>query len=328
MLGIYPQSEELNRSGRSIFIYGRKQLMKYIPSIQQMRAFQILYELGSVSETAKRMHVTQPAITTLIKDLEDKLGVQLFKRTTRKLERTEEAHEANRYISRVLRDLNELYDNFQNKNSSPIKQINIVSTATVTQTFLAPLLQEFSVLNPDIRLNLEDCSPTEFYSYLNQNDADIAIGASIRNIDGYKISALFEDPLVALGPKDFFATEQDSIAWSSLQTHKLILVKPGYGIRDLINHTFLNLNLLEELNIVQQVTMINTAISLAKAGLGTTIVPLSIAKYFADEDFCYKLLIEPEVSRTISLVYSKSIQVDHYLYDFINFIKTNFKDKI
>lgn len=302
--------------------------MKYIPSIQQMRAFKILYELGNVSETAKKMHVTQPAITNLIKDLEDKLGVQLFKRTTRKLERTEAAHEANRYISRVMRDLNELYDNFQSQKSSVNKQINIVSTATVTQTFLAPLLKDFSDLHPDICLNLEDCSPAEFHSYLNQNDADIAIGASMRNIEGYNVSTLFDDPLVVLGQPHFFQDDAPCMKWTDLTDYKLILVKPGYGIRDLINKTFLSMDLLENLNIVQQVTLINTAISLANAGLGITIVPLSIAKYFVNDHFQYKLLIDPEVTRTISLVYSKSIQVDHYLYDFINFIKTNFIHKI
>ena len=302
--------------------------MKYIPSIQQMRAFQILYELGNVSETAKRMHVTQPAITTLIKDLEDKLGVKLFKRTTRKLERTDAAHEANRYISRVMRDLNELYDNFQSQDGIQNKQIKIVSTSTITQTFLAPLLKEFSDLQPEIYLNIEECSPAEFYSYLNQNDADIAIGASIKNIDGYNVSALFEDPLVLLTPKELWLNDAETVSWSDLQNYKLILVKPGYGIRDLMNKTFLSLGILDDLKIVQQVTLMNTAISLAKAGMGSTIVPLSIAKHFVDADFKYQLLAEPHVTRTISLVHSKSIQVDHYLYDFINFIKNNFKDKI
>lgn len=302
--------------------------MKYIPSIQQMRAFKILYELGNVSETAKRMHVTQPAITNLIKDLEDKLGVQLFRRTTRRLERTEAAHEANRYISRVMRDLNELCDNFQAKSTAPNKHIKIVSTSTITQTFLALLMKDFSDLHPEICLDLEECQPNDFYNYLNQNDADIAIGASIKSIDGYKMSDLFEDPLVLLGSKNQFLNEGDTIHWKDLVEYPLILVKPGYGIRDLMNKTFLSLGILEELNIIQQTMLLNTAISLAKTGLGMTIIPLSIAKYFIDADCTYKMLVEPEVSRTISLVYSKSIQVDHYLYDFINFIKDNIHSKI
>ena len=302
--------------------------MKYIPSIQQMRAFKILYELGNISETAKKLHVTQPAITSLIKDLEDKLGVQLFQRTTRKFERTDAAHEANRYISRVLRDLNELYDNFQSQNKVVNKQIKIVSTSSFTQTFLAPLLKEFSADYPDINLNLEECSPSEFCSYLSQNDADIAIGASIKQLDGYNIFPLFDDPLVILGPTQDFNTEEDTINWYNLSEYKLILVKPGYGIRDLMNKTFLSLGVMEELNIVQQTVLMNTAISLAKAGLGMTIIPLSIAKYFTNEQCSYKMLTSPEVSRTVSLVYSKSIQVDHYLYDFIDFIKNHIQDKI
>lgn len=295
--------------------------MKNIPSIQQMRAFQTLYELGSVSETAKQLCVTQPAITSLIKDLEVKLNTQLFKRTTRKLERTEAAHEANRYICRVMRDLNELCSNLQNSDE-PSKQIKIVSTTTVTQTFLAPLMKEFMSLRPEITLHLQECQPNEFYNYLMQNDADVALGASISHIDGYHINPLFDDALVAFGNTSCFPDHAEQITWKQLIHHDLILVKAGYGIRDLIDKIFAKVEIIDNIKIVQQVSLINTAITLAKAGLGITVVPESIAKYFVDEHCQYLHLIEPNISRTISLVHAKSVQADHYLYDFIEFVKT------
>ena len=301
--------------------------MKNIPSIQQMRAFQTLYELGSVSETAKQLCVTQPAITSLIKDLEHKLGTQLFKRTTRKLERTDAAHEANRYISRVMRDLNELCTNFKNVGT-PLKQIKIVSTTTVTQTFLAPLMKEFMLVRPDITLHLQECQPTEFYSYLMQHDADIALGASINHIDGYHINPLFNDALVAFGHNSAFSDESEQIKWQELIEQPLILVKAGYGIRDLIDKIFTKVEIFDDVNIVQQVSLINTAITLAKAGLGLTVVPESIAKYFVDDSCQYRLLIEPDITRTISLVHAKSVQADHYLYDFIEFVKTKAPEMI
>lgn len=294
--------------------------MKNIPSIQQMRAFQTLYELGSVSETARQLCVTQPAITSLIKDLEVKLGTQLFKRTTRKLERTDAAHEANRYISRVMRDLNELCTNL--KSDTPnLRQIKIVSTTTVTQTFLAPIMKEFLCRFPDITLHLQECQPADFYNYLIQHDADIAIGASINHIDGYHINNLFEDALVVFGKNEVFNNDLQSMPWKALQHHDLVLVKAGYGIRDLIDKVFTKVEIIDDVHVVQQVTLLNTAISLAKAGLGLTVIPESIAKYFSDTEHSYRLLVEPDTTRTISLVHAKSVQTDHYLYDFIEFIK-------
>ena len=294
--------------------------MKNIPSIQQMRAFQTLYELGSVSETARQLCVTQPAITGLIKDLEIKLGKQLFKRTTRKLERTEAAHEANRYISRVMRDLNEMCSNLKS-DITPLKQIKIVSTTTVTQTFLAPLMKAFINQHPDITLSLEECQPTEFYDYLTKHDADIALGASINQIDGYHISTLFDDALVLFGKSDDFVHDEPTLYWKDVIHYPLILVKPGYGIRDLIDRVFAKTEILEQVTIVQQVTLMNTAISLAKAGLGMTIMPESVAQYFSDQQHSYLPLIEPSTSRAISLVHAKSVQADHCVYDFIEFIK-------
>lgn len=294
--------------------------MKNIPSIQQMRAFQTLYELGSVSETARQLCVTQPAITSLIKDLEVKLGTQLFKRTTRRLERTDAAHEANRYISRVMRDLNELCTNL--KSDTPnLRQIKIVSTTTVTQTFLAPIMKEFLSRFPDITLHLQECQPADFYNYLIQHDADIAIGASINHIDGYHINNLFDDALVVFGKNEIFQNDLNTMLWEALKHHDLVLVKAGYGIRDLIDKVFTKVEIIDDVHVVQQVTLLNTAISLAKAGLGLTVIPESIAKYFSDSEHGYRLLVEPDTTRTISLVHAKSVQTDHYLYDFIEFIK-------
>ncbi len=296
--------------------------MKNIPSIQQMRAFQTLYEVGSISETARILHITQPAVTTLIKDLEQKLDVTLFKRTTRKLEKTQAAHTANRYISRVLRELNELYINLQAQVNNQSHLVKIVSTSTVIQTYVAPLIKTFSEQTNDINFRLIECSPAEFHNFLKQNDADIAIGSIEENIDGYHNIDLFPDRLVVLGNKDFFNEEHELFHWSDLTEYELVLVQNGFGFRNLINKTLIQLNLMESVNITQEVTLVNTSIALAKSGLGITIVPESIAKYFSNDQFIYIPLEIPSVSRMISLVYSKSIQADHFLYDFINYVKS------
>ena len=296
--------------------------MKNIPSIQQMRAFQTLYEVGSISETARVLHITQPAVTTLIKDLEEKLEVTLFKRTTRKLEKTTAAHTANRYISRVLRELNELYTNLQAEAQNQSHLVKIVSTSTVIQTYVAPLIKQFSDHNSEIKFRLIECSPMEFHNYLKQNDADIAIGSIEENIEGYHNVDLFKDPLVVLGNKNFFKQGLALFQWSDLINYDLVLVQNGFGFRNLINKTLIQLDLMQEVNVVQEVTLVNTSIALAKSGLGITIVPESIAKYFSNEQFIYIPLESPTVSRMISLVYSKSIQTDHFLYHFIDYVKS------
>ena len=59
--------------------------MRGLPSVRQLRAFAAVYYTGQVSAAAERLALTQPAVTVLLRELEERLGVKLFDRSTRSL---------------------------------------------------------------------------------------------------------------------------------------------------------------------------------------------------------------------------------------------------
>src|SRR6059058_746513 len=89
-------------------IHNRPLSMRTLPSVRQLRAFVAVYHAGQVSAAAEQLSLTQPAVTVLLRELEEKLGVRLFDRSTRTLRRTEAAIEAIAYAERTLAELEAL----------------------------------------------------------------------------------------------------------------------------------------------------------------------------------------------------------------------------
>src|SRR6516225_3045158 len=78
------------------------------PTIKQLRAFALVCRFGVLTRAADEMFITQPAVSVLIRQMEEALGLRLFDRTSRSLRPTAAAHEILPTVERMLRDLEAL----------------------------------------------------------------------------------------------------------------------------------------------------------------------------------------------------------------------------
>src|SRR3546814_18976023 len=73
-------------------------------TLRQLQAFRAVADLGSFSEAAERLHLSQPALSATIRKLEEMLNVRLFDRTTRQIALTPEGAELRRLANRLIDD--------------------------------------------------------------------------------------------------------------------------------------------------------------------------------------------------------------------------------
>ena len=109
-------------------------------NLKRLQAFRAVYETGSVTAAAQRLHMTQPAVSRLISDLEKELGLQLFARQRQRLVRTEEGrsffHEAERALAAldqvvdIARDIRTLKGAHLRVVTLPMASFGILPAAT------------------------------------------------------------------------------------------------------------------------------------------------------------------------------------------------------
>ena len=134
--------------------------MRTLPSVRQLRAFVAVYHTGQVSAAAQQLALTQPAVTVLLRELEGKLGLKLFDRSTRSLRRTEAAAEAIGFAERALAELEALGASMAELAGARRGRVRIAATSTVAQTLLPPVMRRFLDTHPEVAVEIEDVAPT------------------------------------------------------------------------------------------------------------------------------------------------------------------------
>ncbi|MBD9668452.1 LysR family transcriptional regulator [Variovorax sp. VRV01] len=276
--------------------------LRGLPSVRQLRAFVAVYQSGHVSAAAEMLSVTQPAVTVLLREMEDRLGVRLFDRTTRSMRRTEAAVEAYGYAVRTLAELESLGRSMADYSGSRRGRLRIAATSTVAQTLLPSILQEYAALHPDVQLLIDDCAPGEFVERIVSERVDCGIGTLEAGIPGLVEQVFLHDSLVAVATPKYFPTEKP-LTWKQLSAYPVIAVKPGYGVRRRIDRAASEAGV--ELRIANEVSLLTTAIALAAGGLGVAVVPGSIVAASRNDSLKTRRILRPLVERNTAFIFKR-----------------------
>lgn len=281
---------------------GRPFSLRDAPSIRQLRAFVAVYHSGQVSAAARQLALTQPAVTVLLRELEERLRIKLFDRSTRVLRRTDAASEAIGYAERALAELEALGASMANLAGANRGRVRIAATSTVAQTLLPSLMRSFLDAHPEVQLELEDVAPAEFIETLLRDRVDLGIGT----LEGSRVSGLREhvflqDCIAAVGLASPAFAADTAITWKQLAALPLISVKPGYGFRRLVDEAAESAGV--KLRFVYEVSLLITAVSLAASGLGVAVIPSSIAGYGGHTGLVARKLTRPTVDRYTAVVH-------------------------
>jgi DNA-binding transcriptional LysR family regulator len=275
--------------------------MKGLPSVRQLRAFVAVYHSGHVSAAAEQLALTQPAVTVLLRELEDKLGVKLFDRTTRTLRRTDAAAEAIAYAERALAELAALEASMGELSGIRRGRVRIVATSTMAQTLLPKAVRRFLELHPGVAVAIEDCAPGEFVQILLGERADVGVGTLEAPVAGLVEQVFLHDRLNAVAlPGPAFAGGRP-ITWKQLAALPLITVKPGYGVRRRIDRGAQEAGV--ALRIVHEVSLLTTAVAMAANGLGVAVVPGTLLSLTPYAELVARPLVRPAVQRNTALIY-------------------------
>lgn len=285
---------------------------------------------GSFSKASEKLYIAQPSLSRYIKELEDKIGFKIIDRSKSQIVLTEAGEKVVEYIHKSQALEEELISNLSElKNKAKIK-IGIIS-------WLVPkystLISEFKKLNPYIEICIMEKNGYEMESLILKNyiDACIISGPQINSMLDYQVLnynkivlAVPGNSKIALENYDFIHEKYINkvINLKKFENENFIIVNENSRIgkisRELIKYYKINPK-----NIME-ITTLNTALSMTKAGLGITFLPKSFILKNNNSTFrvIYFSLEKPEFSFPIIIVYkSKSYEKDNYLKLFIDYLK-------
>jgi DNA-binding transcriptional LysR family regulator len=270
------------------------------PSLRQLRAFAAVYRLRKISAAAQQLSVTQSAISVLIRQMEEGLGTRLFDRTTRSLQATRAADEAIVVADRILRDLDSLGTGLRDLTALRRGRVSVAVTPTLGEIVLPEPLRQFASDHPDIHVAVDDCAPDQFVARVVNGHVDFGVGTPEQAAADVETQMLRRDLLAVVVPRAHPLARLGRVRWAQLADHAVITVRPGYGIRPLIDATAARAGI--SLNVVNEVAFLATALWMADCGMGAAIMPSAYAAHGHHPDRVVIPLSAPRVSRDVALV--------------------------
>jgi len=201
-------------------------------TLRQLQIFEAFVRLGSFTQAAEELFLTQPTVSMQIKKLTDAVGIPLFEQVGRHVRPTDagrEVYEVAREIFRHLEDLENRLSDFHD-----LRQGRLRLGAITTAKYFAPeVLGEFCKLYPGIDVSLKISNRERILERLAAQDDDLYIMGQAPSGD-YDVEALpfAPNPLVVVASRQHPLVGTGPISMARLAEEPFILREPGSGIRD------------------------------------------------------------------------------------------------
>ncbi len=245
-------------------------------TFRQLRLFEAVARNGSFTRAAEELHLTQPAVSTQIKQLEEEVGMPLFEQMGKKIFLTEAGREMyafSRGIAERFHDIESVLDDMKG-----VKRGTLSITVTSTAKYFAPyLLAAFLKNHQGVRVQLDVTNRESAVQQLHDNIPDMAImGTPPQGMD-LSAQAFLENPLVVIAPPDHPLAHSGRIPLERLADENFILRERASGTRTAVER-FLQQHGIE-LKAPMEMSR-NEAIKHAvMAGLGLGIVSLHTLEF-------------------------------------------------
>jgi LysR family transcriptional regulator, transcriptional activator of the cysJI operon len=142
-------------------------------NIDYLKTFQEIARLGSFSEVAKRLHVTQPAVSFQVQKLEQELGVKLIDRSQRSVELTEAGKRLLRFAQAVEGERDKMHRDLENMREEISGDLHIGASTIPGEYILPSLLAKFKSLHPAVTIQVDIFDSLRVVEQIRENDYEL-----------------------------------------------------------------------------------------------------------------------------------------------------------
>jgi len=246
---------------------------KRIASLRQLPAFHAVARLGSVTQAAAELHLSQSAVSIQIGELEASIGAPLVTRTGHGVRLTEAGQILQGYADRMLN----LWTEASDELASLVGQFSgtlRVGAVTTAELWLPRLLVKFASENPRVKIKLRVHKRDEIVSGLATAKFDVAVMGHPPEDLAVCASAFAKNPVGFLAAPGHALMSQPNLTMAALAEARLLVREPGSGTRATVERLFREAGL--RLRIGSELSSNESIKQMCAAGFGPAYLSLHI----------------------------------------------------
>lgn len=284
------------------------------------RIFNTVSRCKSFSEAARELYMTQSAVSQAIFKLEKELEIQLFHRTPRGIELTNEGKLLQEHVHSALAIIDVAEDKLLEFKRLKTGELRIAVGDTISRYYLLPYLEEFHFKYPGLKLTIINGTTSEICTFIKSGQADLGICNLPINDDQLEIIPCKEIQDIFVCGEKYKRLAEHTISYEELMKLPLIFLEKNSNSRMYVENFFKKQGL--QISPSFELGSYDLLLEFTKINLGIACVIKEFSKRYLDKGELYELRLEKDIpKRSIGICYLKNVPLSHAAKRFVKRLK-------
>jgi DNA-binding transcriptional LysR family regulator len=289
-------------------------------NLDYLKAFSEVVKIGTFSGAARRLHLTQPAVSLQVRQLERKLGLRLIERIGRRATPTAAGKTLLAHIREIDAAVSSAVEAMGNYASAVAGgRVRLATSATVCIYLLPPVLRDLRKRFPLLEIVVSTGNTGDILKSLEENTIDIGLVTLPAPGRMFHVTSLLEDEVVAVSASAE-AQLTGSATPAALMKVPTVLYEQGANVRRMIDDWFLNAGF--SVTPVMELGNVEAIKELVGAGLGCGLIPRMAVPELRRSDGLVIHPLRPRLYRKIGIVLRRDKRLDRPLRELVKAIST------
>ena len=294
--------------------------LRYIVTVSKTKHF---------GKAASKCFVSQPTLSVAIRKLEDELDVEIFERGRSEVNITPIGHVILEQAEKILEEAHAIKKITEKLKGNTYEPIRVSALSSIGPYIYPYIVKEVKKSLPKVFVNFKLAELNSLKNDLLDSHIDFALSTTLINHDKIQYQEVYEEPLVAIIPKEHNLSTKDSLLLDDLKNENVVLVDVKNSYRQEV------LNLLPSLyvennqdNFLCESDTIDNIFNIVGLGSAISIVPYSAINnisYYLDDLIKVIPFKESNMKRIVYCMWRKGFYREYVLNEFLDILK---KDNI
>jgi DNA-binding transcriptional LysR family regulator len=270
-------------------------------TLRQLRAFVAVAEVHHFTRAAERLELSQSTVSTLVRELEEQLGLRLFDRHTRMLRLTLAGAEILPLARKAIADLDSVIGSSSELRTLSRGRVTIAAASLQAALMLPRVIREYCEHYPGVKVEICDVTEHEVIEKVRSGDVDFGLGSAVGASHDILSRSLTTDVFVAVMPSDHALTRAKQLSWRDLKDLPLIGPPPGNAVREQLDAALAREGITLKRNY--EVLLPLTILGMVEAGLGIAVMTSAMSRLARSLGLTIKTVAGPVIQREMSLLF-------------------------
>ncbi len=287
--------------------------------IRHMNYFIEVARQKSFSRAAETLHISQSAISKMVKDMEEELGLFLFNRNSKAIQLTDAGAIFLNRAQKIVSMFQDLIDEVKEETMQEMGRISIGLPPITGATSFAQLLGNFKQKFPKIDIMLFEHGSKRIESGIQDGSLDIGVICNSPNVANYNSFSLTNDPIWVIAHPQNPISNFDTVNLQTLSSQSFVIYRDDFSLHHVIVDACKEAGF--QPKIIFQTSQRELMTQIVEANLGIALLPSKTCKRLDSDSIKAIPLLPEELFHKMSVIWKKDRYLSHAAKLWIDFAK-------